>query len=186
MRVTLISAAMSEAVRQARFDDGEPLDALGLRAAEAAAGTLRSAGPTPVSPSPRCRQTARVLGLPAPVDEPVLAGCDHGRWRGRTLDEIAAAEPEALARWLADPAAAPHGGEPLQAVLDRVADWLAALPQDAPAVTAVVEPDVVRAAAVHALGAPAAAFWRLDVRPLTATHLSGRAGRWNLRCGEPL
>lgn len=186
MRVTLISAAMSEAARQARFDDGGPLDTLGLRAAEAAAGTLRPGGTPLVAPSPRCRQTAQALGLPTPTDEPALAGCDNGRWRGRTLDEVAAAEPEALARWLADPAAAPHGGEPLQALLDRVAGWLAALPGDGPAVTAVVEPDTVRAAAVHALDAPAAAFWRLDVRPLTATHLTGRSGRWNLRCGEPL
>ncbi|MEV8095896.1 histidine phosphatase family protein [Kitasatospora sp. NPDC085879] len=177
---------MSEAARQARFDDGGPLDAHGLRAAEAAAGTLRPAGRVLVSPSPRCRQTAEALGLPAPVDEPALAGCDAGRWRGRTLDEVAAAEPEALARWLADSTAAPHGGEPLRALLDRVADWLTALPEDTPAVTAVVEPDTVRAAAVHALGAPPAAFWRLDVRPLTATHLSGRSGRWNLGCGRPL
>ncbi|WP_157852389.1 hypothetical protein [Kitasatospora sp. NRRL B-11411] len=33
---------------------------------------------------------------------------------------------------------------------------------------------------------PATAFWRLDVAPLTVTSLSGRAGRWNLRCGGPL
>ncbi|MGW4811202.1 hypothetical protein ACWEPB_06045 [Kitasatospora cineracea] len=33
---------------------------------------------------------------------------------------------------------------------------------------------------------PAAAFWRLDVAPLTVTSLSGRAGRWNLHCGGPL
>ncbi|MEV6207457.1 histidine phosphatase family protein [Kitasatospora sp. NPDC051914] len=186
MRVTLISAAMSEAARASRFDDGSPLDDHGLRAAARAAGTLRPTGRVLVSPSPRCRQTAEVLGLPAPADEPALAGCAVGRWRGRTLDEVAAAEPEALARWLADPAAAPHGGEPLQALLDRVAAWLDGLPEEPASLIAVVEPDTVRAAVLHALGAPAAAFRRLDVRPLTATHLSGRAGRWNARCGEPL
>jgi hypothetical protein len=53
-------------------------------------------------------------------------------------------------------------------------------------VVAVVEPDVVRAALVAALEAPHAMFWRFDIRPLTATALSGRAGRWNVRVGEPL
>lgn len=51
---------------------------------------------------------------------------------------------------------------------------------------AVVEPDVVRAAVVHALGAGDTSFWRIDVRPLTATELSGRAGRWNVLLGRPL
>ncbi|MGW1929576.1 hypothetical protein ACWCPG_09575, partial [Streptomyces sp. NPDC001919] len=48
------------------------------------------------------------------------------------------------------------------------------------------EPDVIRAALVHALGAPDEAAGRLDVRPLTAVHLSGRAGRWNLSVGTLL
>ncbi|WP_425315607.1 hypothetical protein [Streptomyces griseoruber] len=51
---------------------------------------------------------------------------------------------------------------------------------------AVVEPDVVRAVVVRVLGAPVAAFWRADVAPLTATEISGRSGRWNLRMGHPL
>ncbi len=51
---------------------------------------------------------------------------------------------------------------------------------------AVAEPAVVRAAIVHALGLPPALFWRLDVPPLTLTELTGRSGRWNLRCGRPL
>ena len=51
---------------------------------------------------------------------------------------------------------------------------------------AVVEPEVVRALVVRVLGAPESAFWRVDVPPLTATELSGRAGRWNLRAGRPL
>ncbi|MEJ8643356.1 histidine phosphatase family protein [Streptomyces sp. MS1.HAVA.3] len=50
---------------------------------------------------------------------------------------------------------------------------------------AVVEQAVVRAAVVHALDLPAAAFWRLDVRPESVTTLTGRAGRWNLLVGQP-
>ncbi|GAA3041478.1 hypothetical protein GCM10020229_60790 [Kitasatospora albolonga] len=111
-----------------------------------------------------------------------------GRWRGRTLEELTTTEPAALAQWLADPEAAPHGGEPLTALCARVADWLDALAGTHPdgRVLAVAEPELVRAAALHTLGAPPASFWRIDVAPLTATELSGRTGRWNLRCGRPL
>ena len=52
--------------------------------------------------------------------------------------------------------------------------------------TVVAEPDVVRAAAVHALGADPMTFWRFDVRPLSVTELTGRGGRWNLLGGRPL
>ncbi|MFC7642844.1 hypothetical protein ACFQX6_19370 [Streptosporangium lutulentum] len=41
-------------------------------------------------------------------------------------------------------------------------------------------PPVIRAAVVHALGAPAAAFWRIDVAPLARVALTGRGGRWQL------
>lgn len=53
-------------------------------------------------------------------------------------------------------------------------------------VVAVAEAAAVRAAVVHALDLPSAAFWRLDVPPLSGTELTGRAGRWHLRCGVPL
>ncbi|MFC9651748.1 histidine phosphatase family protein [Streptomyces sp. NPDC056937] len=205
---------------------GDALDALGLRQAEAVREHFPATAIAYVSPSPRCRRTAEALGLHAkPL--PALAPCAMGRWQGRTLDEVAAAEPDALASWLSDPASAPHGGESLLELLARTAHWLDALgdgaasdgapadgatggsatppspttpsatppspmtPSPSPRATdgrliAVVEPDIIRACAVHALGAPPATFWRIDVRPLTATELSGRAGRWNLLSGRPL
>ncbi|AXI80333.1 histidine phosphatase family protein [Peterkaempfera bronchialis] len=199
VRVIFISAAGSAALREARFDDGGPLDAAGLRRARTAAGTLPPARRSYASPTARCRETAEALGLAAePV--PALGGCAMGRWRGRRLDEVMAAEPEAVAGWLSDPSCAPHGGESLLELHTRVAGWLDALPGSGLAgsgqadsgqagsgrVVVVAEPDVVRAALVHALGAPPQVFWRLDVPPLTATELSGRDGRWNLRCGTPL
>ncbi|MEV5904423.1 histidine phosphatase family protein, partial [Streptomyces sp. NPDC052127] len=131
------------------------------------------------------RQTAEALGLPAP-QVPALAALDVGRWRGRTLTEVTAAEPDAVASWLADPAHAPHGGETVRELCDRAGAWLEDTARTPGRVTAVVEPDVVRALLVRALGLPEPAFWRLDVRPLTAVDLSGRAGRWNLRVGAPL
>ncbi|MEU2715331.1 histidine phosphatase family protein [Streptomyces sp. NPDC007205] len=184
-RVLLVSPATSVSLRQARFDDGGSLDEAGTARARAAAGSLPAAGRVAVSPGARCRETATALGLDG-VPVPELAGLDVGRWRGRTLQEVGAAEPEAVGHWLTDPGCAPHGGESVQDLCARVARWLA----DAQAVegrtVAVVEPEVVRAAAVDALGVPPTVFWRLDVPPLTVTELSGRAGRWNLRLGRPL
>lgn len=181
-RVTLISPALNTALREARFADG-PLDEAGLRQAGAARGAV--AGQLVfASPSLRCEQTAEALGLVAePLPE--LRTCAMGRWGGMRLDEVAATEPQAVAAWLADPAAAPHGGESLQELHTRVGRWLDAL-ADGARVVAVAEPDVVRALTVHAIGAPAGVFWRIDVLPLTATELSGRDARWNLRGGRPL
>lgn len=85
--------------------------------------------------------------------------------------------------WLSDPAYAPPGGESVDALVARVGAELAGLAEGTHRV--VVEQAVVRAAVVHALELPAAAFWRLDVRPESVTTLTGRAGRWNLLVGQP-
>ncbi|MEU8587629.1 histidine phosphatase family protein [Streptomyces sp. NPDC048664] len=184
-RVIFISPASSSSLRRARFDDGDPLDEAGAAQAAAAAGQLRAPGRAFVSPSVRSGQTAAALGLDA-VAERALAGLDVGRWRGRTLDEVAAAEPSELARWMADPDAAPHGGESVRDLCGRVAGWLAEDGESDGRTVAVVEPEVVRAVVVQVLGAPESAFWHVDVPPLAATEISGRSGRWNLRVGRVL
>ncbi|MFF4351188.1 histidine phosphatase family protein [Streptomyces sp. NPDC001530] len=185
-RVIFISAAISEALREARFDDGCPVDAAGVRLARAAAGAVPVAERLWVSPTVRCRETAGALGLESALDVAELAGLDVGHWRGATLAEVSAKEPEAVARWLADPGSAPHEGESVRAFCDRVAGWLDTASHLSGRTVAVVEPEVVRALVVRVLGAPEAAFWRVDVPPLTATEFSGRAGRWNVRAGRPL
>ncbi|MFE9611676.1 histidine phosphatase family protein [Streptomyces sp. NPDC006012] len=184
-RVFFVAAAMGASLRQARFDDGRSIGNGGAAQARSAAGTLPSAARVLVPPSVRCRETAAALGLDAAVATQ-LAGLDVGRWRGRTLDEVGTAEPEAVSRWLADPESAPHGGESVRDLCGRVAGWLTAVAGTDGRTLAVVEPEIVRAAVVHALDMPVTAFWRLDVAPLTATELSGRAGRWNVRLGHPL
>lgn len=200
VRVIFVSPATGPALREARFaadeapdsagapDGTGALDEAGLRAARAAAGRLPVPGHAFVSPSARCRATAAALGIdPAAAGRPgELRGCAMGRWRGRTLDEVAAEEPQAVMAWLTDPDAAPHGGESVRELSERVGRWLDGLTGLTGRVVVVAEPDVVRAAAVHALGAPLHAYWRLDVPPLTATELSGRAGRWNLRVSARL
>ncbi|GGO87429.1 histidine phosphatase family protein [Wenjunlia tyrosinilytica] len=184
-RVMFVSPAESGALREARVDDDGPLSAVGRRRAVAAAAALPMASRRFSSPSARCRETAAALGVEA-APEPGLRDCAMGRWRGRRLDELSAAEPEGVAAWLSDPAAAPHGGESLLDLCSRVGAWLDTVPSGSGRVLAVVEPGVVRAALVHALGLPPAAFWRLDVPPLSLTEVTGGGGRWNLRCGRPL
>ncbi|QIY54062.1 histidine phosphatase family protein [Streptomyces sp. RPA4-5] len=184
-RVMLVSPAAGLAQREARFDGDGPLSEAGLRRVRAAAGELPPADRAFASPSVRCRSTAEELGLSAlPAGE--LAGCGMGGWRGRTLAEVADAEPVAVSAWLSDPDFTGHGGESLRQLCDRIAGWLARMAEDAGRVLAVVEPDVVRAAAVCALRVAPDAFWRLDVPPLTVTELSGRGGRWNLGLGRDL
>ncbi|OKK18346.1 alpha-ribazole phosphatase [Streptomyces sp. CB00455] len=120
-------------------------------------------------------------GLPCPGHEG-LRGLDAGQWAGRTLDEVAAGDPAGVHAWMTDPGYAPPGGESVDTLVARVGAALAALPPGTH--RAVVEQAVVRAAVVHALELPAAAFWRLDVRPASVTTLTGRAGRWNLLVGQ--
>jgi broad specificity phosphatase PhoE len=182
----LISPARNEAADEIRFEDGQPLSAAGLDSARAAAGALPSAAHVFASPSRRCGETAEALGLEAVTIAQQAAGCAMGRWRGRTLEEVSAAEPEDVGRWLSDAGSAPHGGESVQQLCARIEAWLAELAAQHGRVVAVVEPDVVRAAVLGALGAPAQSLWRVDVEPLTATELSGRSGRWNVRLGRGL
>lgn len=184
-RVTLISPALSPALRQARFDDGCPLDPAGAVRARSAAGALPAADRTLVSPTVRCRETASELGLDA-APSTALNALDLARWRGHTLDEVSAAEPEEVARWLTDPSAAPHGGESVHQLCRRISHWLDEAARFSGLTVAVVEPEIVRAVTVRALGAPESAFWRLDVPPLSATEFSGRAGRWNVTLGRTL
>jgi broad specificity phosphatase PhoE len=183
-RLTLLAHAPTAATAAAAFPADDPLDARGRSRLRDAAGGLPRAARVRCAPDRACRGTADGLGLAAAADEG-LREWDLGRWAGRTLDAVAADEPDAVHAWLADPGAAPHGGEPLAAVLARVRAWLAALPDGH--TLGVCGPAVVRAAVVAVLDAPPAAFWRVDAAPLTATDLRGGPRRWTVRAtGVPL
>ena len=114
------------------------------------------------------------------MPDPELADWHLGHWRGRTLDDVAADTPTAVAAWLGDPDAAPHGGETLTALVARVAQWLAGRDAEGHTV-AVTHAAVVRDAVIATLGAPAAYSRRIDVAPLTATVLRGGPARWTVR-----
>jgi broad specificity phosphatase PhoE len=179
-RLILIRHAPSEATRRSAFPLDEPLDARALEAARALRPRLDRADVAWTGPAARARQTAGALGLDATV-APELDECDFGAWRGRTLAELDTEDPVAVAAWIEDPAAAPHGGESLLALLDRVGGWLEARSGDGARTVAVTHAGVIRAALVHALDAPVQAFWRFDIAPLSRTVLHAHEGRWTVR-----
>jgi broad specificity phosphatase PhoE len=185
VRVVLMAHAPTVAIRTAAFPGDEPVDDAAAAQAAARAAALPRIDEVRCAPSRRCRRTAEALGHPAAVPDNGLAGCDHGSWTGRTLDDVGASDPAGLGAWLGDPTARPHGGESLAQLVMRVGRWLDGRTDPPHALLAVADAAVVRAAVVHALGAPATAIWRIDVAPLSATLLVGEPGRWSLRSIQP-
>jgi broad specificity phosphatase PhoE len=186
-RLLLVRHAPTAATRGSVLPRDEPLDDAGRAAAAAFGAAIARADVTLCSPSLRSRQTVAAAGLGRPQVVPELAECDFGDWAGRTLTEICAADPQAATAWMTDPQASPHGGESLTAFTGRIAGWLDRQAGLAGSALAVTHGGVVKAAVVHALGAPPDAFWRIDVRPLTVTELHSHDGRWTLvRTNSPI
>jgi broad specificity phosphatase PhoE len=178
VRLTLVSHAMTDAMAAGRFPADEPLNDTGRRLVETVAA-LEVAGDTRqlTGPERRARQTAQLLGLQA-ATEPRLADLDCGRWRGQVLANIWPADLEA---WLTEPAHAPHGGESIVDLIERVDGWLDSLTDDALRTVAVTHPAVIRAAILLALDTPPKSFWRMDIAPFSHTVMHFRGGRWTLR-----
>ncbi|PZS17502.1 MAG: histidine phosphatase family protein [Pseudonocardiales bacterium] len=182
VRVTLIAHGSTDAVRRGRFPHDEALDRYGRAAAEGAAGRM-GAGPARCSAVRRCVQTAEALGLAAQVD-PGLAPWDLGAWHGRGLDALSAGDPDGANEWLTNPDSAPHGGESLTALIDRIGRWLSAVTAQGAPVLAVTEPAIIRAALAYVLPGGWRTFWRVDVGPLDRVMLTRNAGVWRLRALE--
>jgi broad specificity phosphatase PhoE len=131
-------------------------------------------------PEKACQVTATHLGGEAgPLTE--LRECDFGAWTGRTLVDVAFADAGALEAWLRDPHAAPHGGESLADLINRVGRVLDDHPWPEGRSVAVVSPLVARAVAVHALGAQPEVIFRIDLAPLGRLLISRSDHIWRLR-----
>ena len=131
-------------------------------------GWLGRSGRVVTSPARRCR-------VPGAEIEPDLGPWDLGRWTGLSLADV----PD-LAAWRADPTFAEHGGESLQQVQLRVSTLLGRWHSRPGRWAAVTHAAVVRAAVLHALGAPAGAAWDLDIAPGSVTELHTRVGGWRV------
>ena len=175
LRLTLVSHAMTDAMAAARFPADEPLNDIGRR--QAARLEISSVARQLAGPEQRARQTAELLGLHA-TTEPKLADLDCGRWRGETLHSVPPADLEV---WLTDPGRAPHGGESIIDLVERVAGWLKSLTDNALPAFAVTHPAVIRAAILVALDVSPKSFWRIDIEPLSRTVLHWRRAAWTIR-----
>ena len=176
VRLTLVSHAMTDAMAAGRFPTDEPLNSVGHRQVDASIelGVVEHAY---CGPEKRTRQTAELLGLQASIDSR-LTDLDCGRWRG---DLLSGASPGEWAIWLTDPTRAPHGGESVVDVIDRVRGWMDSLTNRRTRLVAVTHPAVIRAAIVIALDAPPKSFWRIDIAPVSRTVMHFRGHAWTLR-----
>jgi ribonuclease H / adenosylcobalamin/alpha-ribazole phosphatase len=152
---------------------GDPeLTDKGLAQARAAAARFTAHDVTAVVSSPlrRAAQTASAVAATvggAVVIDDDLAETDFGDWEGHTWAEIQEHWPEALARWLADPAAAPPGGESFTAVFARVARARERLSAAYSSGTIIVVSHVtpIKAMLRDALEAPPQAVYRMHLEP---------------------
>ena len=87
---------MTAAQRATRFPADEPLEDTAIAATSALKDRLPAIQRCWTSPAQGARDTAGLLGVAA-VTEPLLADNDYGRWKGRSMAEIADREPKAIA-----------------------------------------------------------------------------------------
>lgn len=181
VRLHLMVPAMTPGARQGLVGSGDGLDEPGrssaIRRAREWPEQLRATS----APGPACVETAALVGLHAAVD-PRLRDWDLGNWTGRPLAQIATEAPQELERWSTDPDFTGHGGESLRGLRSRVTDWLDKLEtEEYPLLVAVAPTAVVRAMLLGVMEIPTAAFWRLDLEPMSSVHLTLRPGRRAVR-----
>jgi broad specificity phosphatase PhoE len=169
--------ARTVAQKLARFPTDEPLEIEGQPAKGAGSARFNGTPRLLCGPELRTRQTAQMFGDTVEIVE-ALRDCDFGRWSGVRINDLQRSEPELLQAWLADINSAPHGGESVAQVGERVTAWLTTLQAQPGHVVAVTHPFVIRAALTHVL--QGSAFNLIDVEPLSAIELRFN-GCWRLR-----
>ena len=175
-RLTLICHARTVAQKLACFPTNEPVEKQPL-ALDVLVKQLGSATRLLCGPELRTCQTAEWFGAVPQVDE-ALRDCDWGRWHGRAIKDLQLSEAEALQAWINDPQAAPHGGESVRQLGERVAAWLHTLQTTPGHIVAITHPFVMRAAVMQVV--QGAAFNAMDVEPLSVVELRFN-GIWRLR-----
>ncbi len=179
MSLYLVRHGQTVMNRSGRFQGraDSPLTEFGEAQAAAVAATLADSGATVVVTSPlqRARQTAAKiaaeLGVRVDVDDR-LVEIDYGAWDGEPLSSVSAEE---WARWRADPAFTPPGGESLEMVWTRTVVCADELLQPGRTVIAVSHVSPIKSVVAWALGAGIEATWRmfLDVASICAVDRRG-------------
>ena len=182
-RLLLVTSASTRAQRDARFTDDDTIEPPDQEDLARTRATMVATVASPVATHGTDRAatgTALALGFDADAD-PALGSWNLGSWAGRSVIEVAEADPTAFGAWRTDPAFAPPGGESLDALLTRAHAWLAEAAKEDRPVVGVADVAIVRAIVTAALGAPAAMFWLLDPTPLSSTLLTNDGRMWRLR-----
>jgi broad specificity phosphatase PhoE len=182
-KIWLLCHAPTSANRSSAFPDDEPIEDSAREKLQVLSNRLPHFDHLLAAPERSTRDTAAALGEAVQV-EPALRDQDFGRWRGRTLTEVFAAEPDDVAIWSSNPHAAPHGGESVVGLIERVGAWLDTNPVEG-RVLVVTHAAIIRPSIVWVLRAPSEMFWRIDVAPLSAAELSRDGRRWAFRCTLP-
>ena len=144
LRLILVANAPTHATTVAAFPLDEPI--LPARRAEIAAlaGSIGRVDRACSSPArARCRDRG-CAGLAA-EPEPALRDLDLGRWAGQTLETVSEADPAGLQVWTTSTVRAPHGGESIDLLLERVASWMDRMQAGRGRVVAVTHAAVIRA-----------------------------------------
>jgi ribonuclease H / adenosylcobalamin/alpha-ribazole phosphatase len=152
-----------------------PLTDVGVQQAAAAAKRLASAGIGVIVTSPLLRavqtaqEVAAVTGVAVATDDG-FRETDFGAWEGLTFAEVRERWPSELGAWLADPDAAPPGGESFADVSARVTAALRRVlaGREGQRVLIVSHVTPIKTLVAAALLAPSAAMFRmhLDVAAL--------------------
>lgn len=179
-RLTLLCRGATLSNRKGGFDSEEAILPMDVTRAARIASHLGRFDTMFTAPEQSALETAAAFPS-EPRIEPALRDLFYGSWRTRTLDDIAQADPQALQAWLEDPDAAPHGGESLAGLFDRVSGWMDEALTAGGHALVITHAPVIRAAVLKTLAAPLASFWRVDVEPLALADIRSDGRRWALR-----
>ncbi|MCP2335784.1 bifunctional RNase H/acid phosphatase [Actinomadura rupiterrae] len=153
-----------------------PLTERGLAQARAAARAITGIDAIVSSPLARCRATAAEVAEATGLDVRVEDGfreTDFGAWEGLTFREASERDPEALSAWLADPSAAPPGGESFATAARRVRTALDKLKvryrHQRVLVVSHVTP--IKILVADALGAPLPSLYRMHLDTASLTRI---------------
>ncbi|MBV4456087.1 MULTISPECIES: histidine phosphatase family protein [Pseudomonas] len=166
-RLTLICHAMTPLQKQGRFPQDEAVAMDWQGAALSLADRYKNTARLLCGPEARTRQTAGLFAAEA-VSDDALRDADFGVWKGQFINQL---NHDELNAWLTDSTFRAHGGESMDALFARVAQWLKSLETQPGHVVAITHPFVIRAAMLHVMQLGLAMFYRIDVEPLSATEL---------------
>lgn len=108
------------------------------------------------------------------VEEPAFAEIEFGEWEGLTFGEVAQRFPDEMKAWMGATEVAPPGGESFDSAQARVLDGLSRVLETHAGETVVVTSHVspIKLIVAHALGAPIAGVFSMELSPASVTVVS--------------